>query len=695
MRKTRSYLILAAILIGCAGAAVAADAITKLQSSFVSGVLSPRMLGRVDLEKYGSGCSELTNFVVLPNGAIEKRPGLKFISETKTSATKSRLVPFQFSITQAYVLEFGAGYIRFYADGGQVVDGATPVEVSTTYTESELPYLRFAQSADVLYITHPDHKPAMLQRTSATSFTLTDVTWTWPVFNTENSGTTTLTATPKVPGSAGVVNIVFSNSTFSKGNAGLTADHVGMYLQMTHNTGSPPTAEDPGYMQILTVTSTSTGTAHVESTLPTNVAVTTWSEGSFNEVYGYPRLVTFYEDRLTFASSTDFPQRIWLSCAGDYYNFAYGTDDDDAIARSINVDQVNHIVWLKSGKKLYYGTVGGEGHLSSGSSSAVTPTSITTLMESRYGSTESVDSVLIGNETIFLQRPGKTVRRYAYDYQSDSFSGENLSILAEHLTMNTTITEMAYQQEPYGVVWCVTADGDLLGLTYMPEHKVAAWHKHTTDGDFESVCTIPGDTDDEVWVVVKRTIGGATKRYVERLEPFFTDTTTEDAFFVDSGLTYDGAAATTISGLSHLAGKTVSILGDGAVIASKVVSATGTVTLPYSASVVHVGLPYTSTMATMPIVMTDGSGTVMGKRKRISSERIKFYATHGCEVSADGITYDTVNFPLVENEVTLFTGDKDVSFPGGFDMYGKMYLRQALPLPCTVLSLMPDIIIER
>lgn len=672
------------------------QAITRLMTSFVSGVLSPRLLGRVDLEKYASGCSDLTNFVVAPHGSIEKRPGFRFIAETKTHARKCRLVPFQYSITQAYVLEFGHQYIRFYADGGRVevtIPGydPTPVTVATTYTEAELPYLRFAQSADVLYITHPDHAPAMLRRTSSTTFVLSDITWTWPVFNTENASSVTLTASA----TTGTVNITFSGSGFSKGGVGLTQAHVGMYLYLYMYTGSPPVKSSVGLMKIKTVASATTGTADVVQTLPTTSATTYWAEGSFNAVYGYPRLVTFYEDRLCFASSTDFPQRIWLSCTGDYYNFLYGTDDDDAIARSINVDQVNHIVWMKSGKKLYYGTVGGEGHLSSGSASAVTPTSITTLMESRYGSTETVDSVLIGNETIFLQRPGKTVRRYAYDYQSDSFGGENLSILAEHLTMNTTVAEMAYQQEPYGIVWCVTADGDLLGLTYMPEHKVAAWHKHATDGDFESVCTIPGDTDDEVWVVVNRTIGGATKRYVERLDPFFTAAITEDAFFVDSGLTYDGVAVTTITGLEHLAGKTVAILGDGAVIASKVVSVAGTVTLPYSASVVSVGLPYTSTMATMPLVLTDSSGSVLGKKKRISTVRIKFYGSYGGEIGSDGTSYDAINFPLVANEVALFTGDKEVSFPGGFDSYGKIYMRQVLPLPCTILSLMPDVMVDR
>jgi hypothetical protein len=669
-----------------------ADASIRAQTSFVSGELSPRLLGRIDLEKYGSGCSELTNFVVLPQGGIQNRSGFRYIAETKSSGV-ARLVPFQYSITQDYILEFGAGYIRFFADGGQVCSsGTTPLEVATTYTAAELPYLRFAQSADVLYIVHEDHPPAKLSRVSATSFTLSNVSFMWPVFNAENISDVTLTVSAT---SGPTINFTFSSDAFSKGNVGLTQDHVGMFIQMTHSTLTDGVLvpDAPGYMLISTVTSATTGTAFVLVDMPSTDPETSWSEGSFNAVYGYPRLVTFYEDRLVFAANTFFPDRIWLSQTGDYYNFEYGVSDNDAIGRSINAEQVNSLVWLKSAKKLHYGTIGGEGSLSSGDTGALSPTNVTTTAESRYGTPQTVDAILINNETIFAQRPGKTLRRYAYDYQSDVFSGENLSILSEHLTMTYPIIEMAYQQEPYGILWCVRSDGDLLGLTYLPEHKIAAWHHHTTDGLFESVASIPGTSDDEIWAIVNRTIGGATKRYVERLDPFFVATITEDALFMDSGLTYDGVAATTITGLTHLAGETVTLLCDGANVPDQVVSPTGTITLTDAATVVQVGLPYDMSMTTMPLVMMTNSGAVIGKIKRIAKIVLKLYASHGCKISSDGVTWDTVQFDLVDNEVTLFTGDKDVGFPGGNSTNTKVYIKQDLPLPLTLLAIMPEIMI--
>ena len=669
----------------------------RIQPSFVAGELSPRLWGRVDLDKYAAGCSELTNMVVMPQGGLCNRPGLRYVATTKTSAKASRLVPFQYSTTVAYVLEFGHNYIRFYTEGAQVVDGSgNPVEVTTTYTEAELPYLRFAQSADVLFICHKNHAPAMLSRVSATSFTLANVTWTWPVFNSENVSDVTVAVNKASVGTGRTMT--FSSSAFSKGGVGLTASHVGMYIYAYEYTGSPAVASAKGLAIITAVTDANHATVTIIKAFNSTGATAYWAEGSFNAVYGYPRLVTFFEDRLVFAGNEEFPERIWLSQTGDYYNFEYGTSDNDAIARSINAEQVNALVWLKSAKRLYYGTRGGEGHLSSGDSgSALTPSNVTTKTESRYGSPLEIDPLLIGNETIFVQRPGKTLRRYAYDYISDSFLGENLSIMAEHLTMGNNITEIAYQQEPHSVVWCVRDDGALLGMTYMPEHKVVAWHKHETDGVIESVCTIPGDSDDEVWLIVARTVGGATVRYVELMDPFFNgaEDESEDAFFVDSGLSYDGSSATTFSGLDHLIGETVAVLADGAVQANRVVNASGQITLDYAASKVHAGLPYTCDVVTMPIPLLTQDGGLAAHKFRIVNLALRFYNTYGCKVSSDGATFNTVHFPLVDNAIKLYTGDHVINFPGGFDRYGLIHIRQDIPLPFTLLAIMPEIQIDK
>ena len=315
----------------------------RIQPSFVAGELSPRLWGRVDLDKYMAGCSELTNLVVMPQGGLCARPGFRYVASTKTSSRVSRLVPFQYSTTVAYTLEFGHQYVRFYYNGAQVMSGGVPVEVTTTYTEDELPYLRFAQSADVLFICHEDHEPAMLSRVSATSFTLANVSWTWPVFNAENVSAVTVAVNNASVGTGRTMT--FSSSAFSKGGIGLTASHVGMYIYSYEYTGSPAVASAKGLAQITAVTDANHATVTVIKAFNSTSATVYWAEGSFNAVYGYPRLVTFFEDRLVFAANDGFPERIWLSQTGDYYNFEYGTADNDAIARSINAEQVNALTW--------------------------------------------------------------------------------------------------------------------------------------------------------------------------------------------------------------------------------------------------------------------------------------------------------------------------------------------------------------
>jgi len=231
----------------------------------------------------------------------------------------------------------------------------------------------------------------------------------------------------------------------------------------------------------------------------------------------------------------------------------------------------------------------------------------------------------------------------------------------------------------------------------MPEHKVVAWHKHVTDGEFESICTIPGDSDDELWAIVKRTVGGATVRYVECMDPFFTGDSdeSEDAFFVDSGLSYDGAAVTTLSGLSHLAGETVAILADGAVQANKVVNSSGQITLDYAASKVHAGLPYICDAVTMPIPLLTQAGGLAAHKFRVVNLALRFYNTYGCKVSSDGVTFSTVHFPLVDNAIELYTGDHVINFPGAFDRFGLIHIRQDIPLPFTLLAIMPEIQIDK
>jgi hypothetical protein len=290
-------------------------------------------------------------------------------------------------------------------------------------------------------------------------------------------------------------------------------------------------------------------------------------------------------------------------------------------------------------------------------------------------------------------------------YEVDGFRAPDMTVLSEHITQGG-IVEFDYQQEPFSIIWFVRADGVLVGMTYERDQDVVGWHRHIMGGVFgsgdavvESVAVIPTPdaTADEVWLIVKRTINSATERYIEYLTPRFEATTTEDAFFVDCGLTYDGVAADVITGLGHLEGQVVQILADGATHPDRTVSA-GSITLNAEYSVVHIGLAYNSDIQTLRLEAGAADGTAQGKTKRITRVDVRLYKTLGLKYGKDEDNLDTVVFRTTAdpmgNPPELFTGDKSFTWNSGYDLAGQMYFRQSQPLPLTILSIAPQVVTQ-
>jgi len=361
---------------------------------------------------------------------------------------------------------------------------------------------------------------------------------------------------------------------------------------------------------------------------------------------------------------------------------------------------VNAIRYLSATRVLTIGTTGGEYVLTATSDGPVTPTTTLIRKYSNYGSA-AVEPVQVADVTLFVQRGGRKVREFRYvgDINVSAYQAPDITIVAEHITIGG-LTAFAYQQEPDGVIWAIRADGTLLGVTYRREEEVVAWHKHIIGGEFdggqaivESIATLPSDTgEDELYMVVKRTINGATKRYVEQMTPFNFGGVTTGAFFVDCGLRYEGAATGTLSGLYHLEGETLDVLANGATHPDREV-VDGGVTLAYSSTTAAVGYGYTSSMQTMRIEAGSADGTSQGKPKRIHAITLRLLETVGIQVGNSADENDTVFFRdssmLMDQAVPLFTGDKDIEFPGGYDEDDRLYVRQTQPLPMSVLALFP------
>ena len=515
-------------------------------TNFTGGELSPRLDGRNDLQKYPTGCKTLENMIVYPHGSAARRSGTQFVAEVKDSTKKTRLIAFEFSTVQTYILEFGNQYIRFYKDNGQILSGGSAYEISSPYLEAELFDIKFAQSADVMYICHPNHPVKKLARTGHTNWTLIDDVISNGPFMDHNIETTTLNPSHKSVGQT--TTVTASSTTGINSNQGFLSTDVGRLIHI-----------QDGHLKITSVTSTTVVVGTVIVDLGISSSTTTdFALGAFSDTTGYPSCVTFFEQRLVFAATLSQPQTIFFSKSGDYENFDdnyHGTvADDDAIIYTIASNQVNAIRFMTATRTLIIGTAGGEFAVTGGATSsgvAITPTNIAINKQSNHGAA-NVDGISVGNATLFLQRAKRKIRELAYNFDVDGYTAPDLTILAEHITEGG-IVEMAYQEEPLAIIWCVRGDGELVALTYQREQEVVAWHRHVFGGAFgtgkavcESVAVIPTeDSEYELYMIIKRTINGATKRYVEYLNTFdFTETDNTTFNFLDSQLSYSGATST-------------------------------------------------------------------------------------------------------------------------------------------------------
>lgn len=681
---------------------------TAQQNSFTAGEWSPSLYGRNDLGKYYSACKTLSNFIVLPHGGAVNRPGTKYIYDAKDQTHAVRLLPFVFSTTDAYVLEFGHEYFRVLKDGALVkssagaktisaveadsgkvkittstnhgysagdhivlydmTDGMGECEgkpftvesvdadefylegepasaynfgggtagktalvysVSTPWASTDLLELKFAQSADTMYVTHPDYPRYKITRTADDAWTITEIVDgpdpakdcprrltlsvgsgtdnRYVVTAVTNEGVESDPTAPVVGGDTDTIQWyapengnaeyykVYKDENKSQNFYYWVADvkATGSPMTWTDDETLADTAESaPDYVNRLTleakVTITSisaadpalvtTSTSHGYATgdwvwiqgaatltacnqrrfqITVNNATSfylddvdmTWSAAGtggtvqrFTPLMGgadtYPGVCGFFQQRLIYGRSNDLPQTIWGSRIGQYQHFGehHPLVDDDSVAFTLDAQLMNAIEWIVPLDKLLVGTASNEWLVGPGSNQdALAPTSVLARVQSRWGCA-SLQPQLIGTQVLFLQYGSHRIRSLGYSLESDGYTGNDLTIYARHLFEGYTIVDMSYQRNPYGVLWCVRSDGGLLGLTYLPEHEVVAWHDHViTSGDVKSVCTIPdGSGNDVTYLAINY---GASTTHIAYFQERSSDI--DDAWFVDSGSLYE------------------------------------------------------------------------------------------------------------------------------------------------------------
>jgi len=532
-----------------------------IQPSFSGGELAPSLHARVDLAKYAVGLKTCRNFLVQAHGGVTNRAGTKYICETEDSTKTTRLIPFEFNTEQTYVLEFGDLKMRVIKDGGQVESGGSPVEITTPYAHTELAALNFTQSADVMTICHPSYPPKELKRTSHTAWTLTSITFgtsmtapgsvasTAQNYDSTNPDTSYSYVVTSVDTTTGAESVASSATSITNNNLSSTITNTITWASVAAaNSYNVYKSVGGVYGFVGRATSTTFKDDNIE---PDAFDTPATARTVFNTTDEYPSTVTYYQQRLVFGQTNNDPQKVYMSQTGNYHNFNVSEPlrDDDSVTFTIASSQVNEVRHLVPLSDMIVLTSGGE-WLMTANDGVITPSSIQLKPQGYRGSADA-PPLVIGNTIIYIQSKGSIIRDLAFALESDSYTGNDLTVLSNHLFAGKTVVEWAFSQAPHSIVWAILSDGSLAALTYLREHEVWGWSRHDTDGTFESVCSVAEGDEDATYFVVKRTINGSTKRYIERINTrVFTDIA--DAFFVDCGLSYDGThtAATTSMTLS-------------------------------------------------------------------------------------------------------------------------------------------------
>ena len=837
------------------------------------GEISPRLYGAVTWDKYPRACVTLENMILQQQGGVTGRPGTRFVTEVKSSATAVRLLPFRYADTDNYVLEVGERYIRFYKNGARVESGGVPVEVISPFLASELSAIHIAQLGKSLAMVHPNHPPQRLSRYSDTAWRMSDIPFDPPpsleygtrpypsagplsasIFGGIGPGrvgsltidkgspqlaatTMTFTATAQdgtapyqfkwyvwdgatwtmladwgatatyawTPAAGSYTVQVWMRSVagplvipvegYSQINFEITAGaapdltptaSTGFNVQLdaasaiflasdvereilvtangsqavirtvdsstqVHadiiqdfpNLTAIPAADwkiDGSPLATITPSAASPLGAFITLTLSANgwrasdvgkyvllsggvVKITTWNtalevagqifieldgivaqppmawsleEAAWSAANGYPATVGYVESRLAMGGTTEQPDAIWLSTSFAPLDYSLGTTDDAAISIKPGSGSQSAIRWFSARRKFLMGTASDEYVIQAPNDAPLTPKNIKPVPTTPHGSGH-IMPIRSEHATLFVTANGRILRELTYAYDVDDYRAPDLLAIAEHLAQDATIVDMVYQRPPDSTLWGIRSDGVLLGCTYMRDQDIVGWHRHVTQGLFESACCIPAPsgTSDQVWVVVNRTIGGDIKRYIEYFDAEHTfHSATARGLRTDSCVLYTSTdfnllSTLTVPGLSHLNGKFVQIVGDGSPYPDAMVVA-GSVTLSGPAATkIEVGLGFTRTLKPVAPEVPSG-GTSMGRPRSWGEVSVLLKDTIGCTVNGEVIPFragDPMGTPPA-----LFSGFKKVN-ELGWDKYGYVTITQTQPLPITVLAITGTLVV--
>jgi hypothetical protein len=649
-----------------------------IQTNFSTGELDPLLRSRVDLAQYNNALSKATNVVVQPQGGLRRRPGLKYLAELPNSSTPSvangvRLVPFEFSVDDSYMLCFTPSRMYVFKDGVQItaINGGANAYLSTSITGAMLSEICWTQSADTMIIVHPDLQPVKLVRGATNAdWTMTTITFdSIPkyAFTMTVTSSTTLGAGHLTPSAvSGNVELTSQNSAFS-------AASVGQYINATPQ----------GRARIIQYTSATKVNAVVEYPFfsTANIAQGSWEiESGYEDVWssgkGWPRTVTFHEGRLYFGGSKSRPSTIWGSKINLFYEFqASESLDDDAVEATLDTSSLNVIVDMISGRDLQVFTTGGEFYVPQAGTEPITPLTLTFKAVSRNGTKTGTRVQSLESGSVYIQRQGKSLNEFLFSDTQLTYVTTRISLLSGHLlkTPSRMALRRATSTDEGDLLMMVnTDDGTMAVFSIMRSQQITAPSEFITDGLFKDV----GVDVTDIYAVVQRTFNGTVRYFVE----YFSFDRFTDCAFV-------GGAAASASSLPHI-GKALNVICDGVPQGNETVSGGGSVTFDRASTTSYeVGLPFTVYAKTMPVEIKLQTGTRLGFKKRIVEINAVVNDTQHIALNNNPVPFRTFDNPLLDDPEPEFTGIKRVNGVLGYSREATVEISQSLPLKMTLLGL--------
>jgi len=639
-----------------------------IQTNFTTGEVDPLLKSRIDINQYYNALDQARNVLIQPQGGIERRPGLQFIFEVPSAANPQngmKLVPFEFSTTQSYMLLFVHNRMYIFKNKELVtnINSSGNDYLTTTIGSTVLATMDHTQSADTLIVVQEDMAPKKIVRgNSHSTWTISDLSFEFiPKFNFTASETTiNQTITPSAVD--GNITITAGGNVFASGN-------VNQYIEANDGIGRA---------RITRFVSATSVEAIVEIPFFNTSAIASGGtfidggyEDSWSSTKGYPRTCTFHEGRLYFGGVKSRPNTIFASRVARFFDFNPGEAlDDDSIELTISTDSTNAITGMFSGRDLQIFTKGGEFFLPQSTLDPITPTNVVVNGATRRGSKEGIKPVGAESGTLFIQRAGKSLREFLFSDVELSYISNNISLLSSHLLKSPS--DMALRKATS------TTDGDLLLIVNETDGSLATYSilrgqnviapsLSTTDGEFINV----GVDVDQIYFTIKRSISSSDKYYVE----CFNDDNTTDSSKLLSGSSKP--SSTTVTGLSHLEGKTVKVIADDQMQLDKTVSS-GQITLDaVPTTYVEIGLNYTPTIKTLPVELKLSSGNIVAQKKRIVEATANLYLSQNLTLNGNDLLFVAGDF---------FTGKKRKKPMLGYDRDGQMTFSQSAPLFFTLLG---------